>query len=140
MLASLRLHGSNRAWVVHGGGLDELTTTGTSTVLALDNDSVQSFTIDPVALGLAPAIPEELVGGEPAENAEAVRRVLAGEHGAHRNIVLLNAGAAITVAGRAATIEEGLVLAAESIDSGSAAGVLERLVAVSQAAAAELGN
>jgi anthranilate phosphoribosyltransferase len=101
---------------------------------------VHSFTIDPVALGLAPAIPEELVGGEPAENAEAVRRVLAGEHGAHRNIVLLNAGAAITVAGRAASIEEGLVLAAESIDSGSAAGVLERLVAVSQAAAAELGN
>ena len=107
MLASLRLHGSERAWVVHGGGLDELTTTGTSTVLALDDDNVRTFTVDPVALGFAPAIPDELVGGTPAQNAEVVRRVLKGEHGAHRNIVVLNAAAGLVVAGVAESMEEG---------------------------------
>ncbi len=134
MLASLRIHGSDRAWVVHGNGLDELTTTGVSTVLALEDDHVRSFTVDPVELGLAPAIPDELVGGEPSENAEAVRRVLAGDHGAHRNIVVLNAGAALVVAGRVTTLEEGLEVAATSIDSGSAASTLQRFVEVSQAA------
>ncbi|TPW11559.1 MAG: trpD, partial [Acidimicrobiaceae bacterium] len=130
MLASLRIHGSDRAWVVHGNGLDELTTTGVSTVLALEDDHVRSFTVDPVELGLAPAIPDELVGGEPSENAEAVRRVLAGDHGAHRNIVVLNAGAALVVAGRVTTLEEGLEVAAKSIDSGSAASTLQRFVEV----------
>jgi anthranilate phosphoribosyltransferase len=134
MLASLRIHGSDRAWVVHGNGLDELTTTGISHVLALEDDHVRSFTVDPVELGLAPAISDELVGGEPSDNAEAVRRVLAGEHGAHRNIVVLNAGAALVVAGRAASMEEGLALAAESIDTGAAAATLQRFVEVSQAA------
>ena len=76
-------------------GLDELTTTGPSTVLALADDEVRQFTVDPVSLGLAPAIPDELTGGEPAQNAEAARRVLGGEHGAHRNIVLLNAEAGL---------------------------------------------
>lgn len=140
MLASLRLHGSTRAWVVHGNGLDELTTTGTSHVLALEDDSVRTFTVDPVALGLAPAISDELVGGTPDVNAEYARRVLAGEHGAHRNIVVLNAAAALVVAGSAPDLEAGLVLAADSIDSGRAAGVLERLVAVSQQAAEEFGH
>ncbi|MFZ4812411.1 MAG: anthranilate phosphoribosyltransferase [Ilumatobacteraceae bacterium] len=137
MLASLRIHGSKKAWVVHGAGLDELTTTGVSTVLELADGHVRSFTVDPVELGLAPAILDELVGGEPAENADAVRRVLAGDHGAHRNIVVLNAGAALVVAGVADNIEDGLVRAAESIDTGSAAAALDRLVAESQAAAAE---
>lgn len=136
MLASLRIHGSVKAWVVHGSGLDELTTTGTSTVLALEDDHVHSFEVDPVKLGLAPAIPEELVGGEPAENADAVRRVLAGEHGAHRNIVLLNAGAALVVADRVGTLAEGIELAAQSVDSGAAAAALERMVVESQAAKA----
>jgi anthranilate phosphoribosyltransferase len=137
MLASLRIHGSVKAWVVHGNGLDELTTTGPSTVLSLEDDVVRSFTVDPVALGLAPAIPDELVGGEPHENAEAVRRVLGGEHGAHRNIVILNAAAALVVADRAANLEEGLIMAGESIDSGAAADRLQRFVDESQAAAAE---
>ena len=114
MLASLRLHGSTRAWVVHGGGLDELTTTGTSTVLALENGAVRSFTVDPVSLGLAPAVPDELRGDTPDVNAEYVRRVMGGERGAHRDIVVLNAGAALVVAGVAASLEEGLHLAAES--------------------------
>lgn len=139
MLASLRLHGSQRAWVVHGSGLDELTTTGTSTVLALDGDAVRSFTIDPVALGLAPAILDELVGGTPEFNAEVVRRVLAGDHGAHRNIVVLNAAAALVVAGHAPSLEAALPLASDSIDSGKAAATLAGFVEVSQAALAEFG-
>lgn len=140
MLASLRLHGSHRAWVVHGNGLDELTTTGTSTVLALDDDTVRSFTVDPVALGLAPAIADELVGGSPAVNAEVVRRVLGGQHGAHRNIVVLNAAAALVVAGVAESIEVGLVVSCEAIDSGAAAAALDRFVEVSQRAAEEFGH
>jgi anthranilate phosphoribosyltransferase len=140
MLASLRLHGSHRAWVVHGNGLDELTTTGTSTVLALDDDTVRSFTVDPMALGLAPAILDELVGGTPAVNADVVRRVVGGEHGAHRNIVVLNAAAALVVAGVADSLEAGLVVAADAIDSGRAAATLARFVEVSQRAAEELGH
>ena len=138
MLASLRLHGSERAWVVHGCGLDELTTTGTSTVLALDNDSVRTFTVDPVALGFAPAIPEELVGGTPPQNAESVRRVLKGEHGAHRNIVLLNAAAGLVVAGVAESLDEAVIVATASIDEGHAARTLDLWIHESQAAAADL--
>jgi anthranilate phosphoribosyltransferase len=140
MLASLRIHGSVKAWVVHGNGLDELSTTGESTVLALEDDHVRHFSVDPVDLGLAPAIMDELVGGEPAENAEVVRRVLAGDHGAHRNIVVLNAGAALVVADRAADLAEGIALAEESIDSGAAAAALARMVEVSQAAKASAGS
>jgi len=135
MLASLRLHGSTASWVVHGGGLDELTTTGESTVLELSGGKVRTFTVDPVALGLAPAIADELRGGTPDQNAEAVRRVLAGESGAHRNIVLLNAGAGLVVAGAATGLAEGIERATESIDSGAAARVLARLVDESRAAA-----
>ena len=134
MLAALRIHGSERAWVVHGNGLDELTTTGTSTVLALEDDCVRSFTVNPVDLGLAPAISDELVGGDPPENAEAVRRVLGGAHGAHRNIVVLNAGAALVVAGEVTNLRDGIQCAAESIDSGSAAATLQRFVEASQEA------
>ena len=140
MLASLRIHGSVKAWVVHGQGIDELTTTGESTVLALEDDHVRSFTVDPVELGLAPAILEELEGGEPHENAAVVRRVLGGEHGAHRNIVVLNAGAALVVADRVGTLADGIELAEESIDSGAATAALDQLIAVSQAAKAPAGS
>jgi anthranilate phosphoribosyltransferase len=131
MLASLRLHGSISSWVVHGQGLDELTTTGSSSVLELRDGAVRSFAVDPVELGLAPAIPEELVGGTPAVNAEAVRRVLAGDRGAHRDIVVLNAAAGLVVADAASDLAAAIPMAAESIDSGSAARVLERLVVIS---------
>ena len=131
MLASLRLHGSVSSWVVHGQGLDELTTTGTSTVLELRNGRVRTFSVDPVELGLAPAIPDELVGGTPEVNAEAVRRVVAGETGAHRDIVILNAAAGLVVADAAADLPTGLDMARASIDSGAAARVLEGLVTVS---------
>jgi anthranilate phosphoribosyltransferase len=105
-------------------------------VLALEDDHVRTFSVDPVELGLAPAIADELTGGEPHENAEAVRRVMAGDHGAHRNIVVLNAGAALVVADRVASLEEGIAMAAESIDSGAAARTLDRMIEVSQAAKA----
>lgn len=131
MLASLRLHGSTAAWVVHGQGLDELTTTGTSSVLELRGGEVRTFSVDPVALGLAPAIAEELVGGTPDVNAAAVQRVLAGETGAHRNIVVLNAAAGLVVAGVADDLSVGLDMARASIDSGAAARVLADLITVS---------
>ena len=139
MLASLRLHGSTRAWVVHGNGLDELTTTGTSTVLALDDGEVRTFTVDPVSHGLAPAIPDELVGGTPDVNAECARRVFAGDHGAHRNIVVLNAGAALMVAGAVDDLDAGIARACAAIDTGAAAATLDRFVEVSQAALREFG-
>jgi anthranilate phosphoribosyltransferase len=133
MLASLRAHGSTDAWVVHGGGLDELTTTGTSTVLALQHDgAARTFSVDPV---LAPATHDQLVGGDPEHNAEVVRRVLDGERGAHRDIVVLNAAAALVVAGVADDLPAGLVIAEQSIDSGKAARTLAAMVAVSQDAA-----
>ena len=137
MLASLRAHGSTDAWIVHGGGLDELTTTGPSTVLALEHDgSVRTFEVDPVALGFAPATHEQLVGGEPPHNAEVVRRVLAGERGPHRDIVVLNAAAALVVAAAAESLLDGVELAAAAIDSGKAEATLDVWIAASQAAAA----
>lgn len=136
MLASVRAHGSTDAWIVHGAGLDELTTTGPSTVLALRHDGhAESFTVDPIELGLAPATMDSLVGGPPARNAEVVRTVLGGEHGAARDIVILNAAAALVVAGAVVDLPGGLAVAAASIDEGRAASVLERLVEVSQSAA-----
>jgi anthranilate phosphoribosyltransferase len=138
MLASLRAHGATDAWVVHGGGLDELTTTGSSTVLALHHDGgAHSFPVDPVELGLAPATHEQLVGGAPPYNAEVVRRVLGGEHGAHRDIVVLNAAAALVVAGEATDLPAGVETATVTIDDGRAAKVLDAFVQASQEAAEE---
>jgi anthranilate phosphoribosyltransferase len=138
MLASLRIHGSQHAWVVSSPGLDELSTTAISRVLELRDGEVRSFEVDSVALGLAPAISDELVGGEPADNAEFARRVLNGAKGAHRDIIVLNAAAGLVVAGVAADLPAGIVQACASIDDGRAAGVLDALIAESQAAKAEL--
>ena len=131
MVAALAARGSTHAWVVHGGGLDELSTTGPSTVAELRSGAVSSMVVDPSELGLSLVDASSLVGGSPAVNADVVRRVLAGEPGQHRDIVVLNAAAALVVADRAADLAEGLALAAESIDSGRAAAVLDRLVIVS---------
>src|SRR3954449_6942498 len=114
MLASLRIHGSVSSWVVHGNGLDELSTTGISRVLELRDGAVRAFTVDPVDFGLAPAITDELVGGEPELNAAYARRVFAGEHGPHRDIVVLNAGAALVVADAVGTLAEGVEQGAAS--------------------------
>lgn len=136
MVSTLQAHGSTQAWVVHGSGLDELTTTGASTVLALDASGIHQFEVNPADLGFAPATADQLVGGEPAENATAARRVLGGERGPHRDIVVLNAGAALVVAGVASGLREGIAAATESIDSGAAAAALDALIRESNAAAA----
>ena len=127
MLQSLRHHGSTDAWVVHGNGLDELSTTGPSSVLALRDGEVEHFEIDAASIGLPVAVKADLAGGEPHENAGAVRRVLAGERGPHRDIVVLNAAAALIVAGHAESLAAGAEQAAETIDSGRACRDARRL-------------
>jgi anthranilate phosphoribosyltransferase len=136
MIETLQTHGSIHAWVVHGGGLDELTTTGPSEVIELRDGEIDHFQIDPAALGFAPARSSDLTGGDRAMNADVVRRVLAGEAGPHRDIVVLNAAAGLVVAGSAGSMESGVESAARSIDSGAAAAALERMAIASQAASA----
>ncbi len=125
------------AWVVRGDdGLDELTTTTTSSLWRVHAGEVTTSTLDPRAFGLAPATPQALRGGDPVHNADVVRRLLAGEPGAVRDAVLLNAGAAIAVHDApAAPVEEslaaGLSRAADAVDSGAAQATLERWVAAS---------
>jgi anthranilate phosphoribosyltransferase len=121
--------GSERAWVVHGSGLDELTTAGVTTVAALEGGKVETFEVIAQDVGLPAARLEDLRGGEPQHNARLMRDLLAGTGGALRDIVLLNSGAALLVAGRAASLEEGIELAAQSLDSGAARRVLGELVA-----------
>lgn len=128
MLAALHARGSLSAWVVHGQGMDELTTTGPSEVLTLLDGSISSQRVDPAALGLAVSTAADLRGGDPAHNAEVVRRVLAGERGPHRDVVVLNAGASLVVAGVVASVAEGIERAQQSIDSGAAMRVLDALV------------
>ncbi len=135
MIETLRTHDSIHSWVVHGCGLDELTTTGPSQVTELRDGEIRHFGVDPADLGLERARNDDLTGGEPPENAAAVRRVLAGERGPHRDIVLLNAAAGLIVGGAVADLESGLELAARSIDDGAAARALERMVAASREAA-----
>ena len=128
----LALLGTMRAWVVHGSdGLDELTTTGISDVAVVDAGKVSTFRISPRNAGLPDARPEDLTGGNAVENAAHIRAVLGGLHGPLRDIVLLNAAAALLVAGKANTLREGVALASESIDSGKALAVLEALVRLS---------
>jgi len=121
--------GAERALVVHGAdGLDELTTTTHSHVAWLEDGQVRTEQVDPGALGLTPAVPADLAGGDPAENAAIARAILAGEPGPRREIVLLNAGAALCVAGLAESLAEGLATATRSLDTGAAAEKLEALV------------
>ena len=136
MLGVLRANGAQRAMVVYGhDGLDELTTTTTSTVLELRDGEIRTTEVDPSALGLARSTTDELRGGDAAVNVTLTRRVLDGEPGVHRDIVLLNAAAGIVVGGLADDLAEGLEAARAALDEGRAAGVLERLVATSTAAA-----
>jgi anthranilate phosphoribosyltransferase len=134
----LKAGGARRALVVYGhDGLDELTTTTTSTVLDFDahaDGGVTSYEVEPGALGLRPASLDQLRGADAATNADLVRRVLGGETGPRRDIVLLNAAAGLVAAGLAADLPEGVGRAAEVIDGGRAAEALDRLVTVSAAA------
>ncbi|OFW41782.1 MAG: anthranilate phosphoribosyltransferase [Acidobacteria bacterium RIFCSPLOWO2_12_FULL_67_14b] len=133
---SLALLGSERAWVVHGAdGLDELSTTGYTKVSECRNNSVQTFYVHPADFGLSKATPESLKGGDAAANAAIVRSVLDGTPGNPRDVVLLNAGAALFVAGAADTVKAGIAAAAAAIDSGAARDVLARLIAASNRAA-----
>jgi anthranilate phosphoribosyltransferase len=125
--------GSERAWVVHGSdGLDELTTTGPSFVAELDRGAVRAFEVGPEDIGLARVAPEALEGGDAEANAGAIRELLTGSVGPFRDIVLLNAAAALVVAEKAEDLREGAMLAAASIDEGRAKQALERLVTLSQ--------
>src|SRR5215813_4607076 len=121
--------GLERAWVVHGSGLDELTTAGMTTVASLEDGEVETFEIVVEDVGLPRARLDDLRGGTPQHNATLMRDLLAGTGGPLRDIVLLNSGAALLVAGHAADLEAGIELAARSIDSGAAQGILQDLAA-----------
>ena len=131
----LKSLGCEAAWVVHGDGLDEITTTGATSVAELKDGDVRTFEITPEDAGVERATAQRLKGGDAKYNAAALRAVLGGETSAYRDIVLMNAGAALIIAGKAASLTEGVAMAADSIDSGKAAGVLETLVAVSNRSA-----
>ncbi len=124
--------GSERAWVVHGSdGLDELTTTGASYVAELKDGKVTTFEVTPEDAGLARVTADALKGGDPEHNAQAIIAMLDGATGPYRDIVLLNAAAALIVAGKAADLKAGVKLAAEAIASGKAKATLAALVATS---------
>jgi len=126
--------GARRAFVVHGaGGIDELSPCGPNHVCEVVDGGVRERTIDPAELGIERCEPEELRGGSPAENADAIRGVLAGAPGARRDAILLNAAGAIAAAGHAEDLRDGLELARDAVDTGAAADRLERLVAFSRA-------
>lgn len=124
--------GVERAFVISGKDhMDELTTTDATVVSEIKDGMVKTFEITPEEFGFSRAALADLKGGDGAQNAEITKRILAGEKGPKRDIVLLNAGAAIYIAGKAKSVQEGIQMAAESIDSGKAMQVLENLVKVS---------
>jgi anthranilate phosphoribosyltransferase len=128
MAETLLTLGSERAWLVHGSdGTDEITICGPTSVSAVENGAVRDFTVHPEDAGLSPHPFEAILGGTPAENAQAFRALLDGAPGAYRDAVLLNAAAALVVADKAGTLTEGVALARESIDSGAAKAKVEAL-------------
>ncbi|WP_150524904.1 anthranilate phosphoribosyltransferase [Roseibium sediminis] len=128
---ALKNLGSEHVWVVHGDGMDEITTTGTTFVTEVKNGETRSFELTPEDVGLPRATMADLKGGQPAENAAALRKVLAGEPSAYRDVVLFNAAASLIVAGVVDNLNDGITKAADSIDSGAAANRLSRLVSIS---------
>jgi anthranilate phosphoribosyltransferase len=128
---TLKKLGAERAWVAHGDGFDEITTTGETHVSELNGGAVRSFVLTPEELGLKRHTREDLRGGDAAFNAKALRDMLHGQPGAYRDTVLMNAGAGLVVAGKAETLADGVRQAAAAIDNGRAAGVLDALVKVS---------
>ena len=131
---TLKNLGSEAAWIVHGSdGLDEITMCGRTSVAALENGKVRTFDIAPEDVGLSPCKPDQLRGGDATANAAALLHVLDGEKGPHRDVAVMNAGAALVVAGKAKDLKQGVAVAQQSLDSGEAGKRLERLVAVSNA-------
>jgi anthranilate phosphoribosyltransferase len=131
---TLRELGSESVWVVHGSGLDEITTTGTTDVVALEDGKIRAFKLTPSDFGVETAKIDDLRGGDGEENARALRAVLDGQKNAYRDISLANAAASLVVAGVAEDIKTGMTLAIESLESGATAGALEKLIAVSNSA------
>ena len=133
---SLRLLGSKRSWVVHGAdGIDEISTTGHTKVSECRDGAVHTFYVHPSEFGIRKATLAELMGGDAAENAAIVRRVLEGHAGGPRDAVVLNAGAALFVADRVESVREGIGVAAAAIDSGAALATLDAMVRGSRAEA-----
>lgn len=128
--------GADAVWVVHGDGLDEMTTAGTTQVAAIDVGKVHSFEVTPESVGLERATMADLKGGDAKHNARALREVLSGTKNAYRDIAVLNAGGAFVVAGKAAMLAEGVAMAQRSIDEGHAMDALTKLVRVSNEKAA----
>ena len=129
VLASL---GSTRVWAVHGSdGLDEITTTGPTRVVSLENGKIESFSINPADVGLDLARPEDLRGGTPEENAAALNAALDGGKTAFRDIAAFNAAAGLLVAGKASDLKDGFAQATAALDSGKAKAVLAKLIAIS---------
>ncbi|WP_095200174.1 anthranilate phosphoribosyltransferase [Mesorhizobium carmichaelinearum] len=128
---TLKALGTEHAWVVHGDGYDEITTTGETQVAELIGGEIRSFTLTPEEFGLKRHTKDELRGGDAAYNAKALRDMLGGAAGAYRDTVLMNAGAGLVIAGKATTLGDGIALAAQAIDSGRALQVLDRLVEIS---------
>ncbi len=127
------LLGTTRAWVVHGfGRIDELSPAGANLVFEVVGDEVRERTVDPGELGLEPCEPAALAGGEPAANADAIRRILGGETSGRSDAVLLNAAAALVTSGTASDLQEGLELGRDAIASGAAAERLEQAAAFSR--------
>lgn len=129
---ALRSLGTEHALVVHGDGTDEIAVSGTTLVHEVRRATVSTFTVSPEDLGVSSWRREDLRGGEASRNADICRSVLAGERGAPRDAVLANAGAALYVAGRARSIREGVALAGEAIDDGSARRTLATVVELSR--------
>ncbi|WP_265519851.1 anthranilate phosphoribosyltransferase [Nitratireductor luteus] len=127
----LKQQGAEKAWVVHGDGLDEMTTTGTTQIAALEDGLVRCFELTPEEAGLPRVSIDNIKGGDAQHNARALRAVLEGAKNPYRDIAVFNAGGALVVAGKAGSIVEGVQLAARSIDSGSALAKLEKLVEIS---------
>jgi anthranilate phosphoribosyltransferase len=131
----LRVLGLSRAMVVHGSGLDEITTTGETVVAELRSGLVRRYTIHNNTFGIASAQLQDLAGGTPEQNARIIRDILEGERGAPRDIVLMNAGAALYVGGLARDLHEGIRLSAASIDTGNASARLDALIEATRGAA-----
>jgi anthranilate phosphoribosyltransferase len=132
MAQVLKNLGSESIWVVHGSdGLDEITTSGSTSVAALENGKIRTFEIVPEDAGLPRSPADALRGGDAAANAQAMADVLKGKKGPLRDVSLLNAAAALIVAGKAKDLKAGAALASKSVDSGEAEGRLDRLIAVS---------
>lgn len=134
---ALMLLGSERAWVVHGAdGIDEISSTGYTKVSECRDGAVKTFYLHPADFGMVKAPADSLRGGSAADNAAIIRKILDGERGAPRDVVVLNAGAALFVAGAADSVDAGMRKAADAVDSGAARQTLDRLVALSNRAAA----